>query len=90
MPEEWLLEGLFSKEAGALELLFPAARAWADALRVLGLYGVGLLTALWPRNTAEAMDNFRPTLWRCALLAAGTVWAVLSFSGITTFIYSNF
>lgn len=89
-PEEWLLSGLFSKEIGAVELLSPGAADWVNILRVIGLYGIGLLAALWPRNTITQMDRFRPTLWRGAVLVIGLTWSILSFTGITTFIYSNF
>lgn len=89
-PEEWLLSGLFSKEIGAVELLIPGAADWVNILRVIGLYGIGLLAALWPRNTITQMDRFHPTLWRGAVLVIGLTWSILSFTGITTFIYSNF
>ena len=89
-PEEWLLSGLFSKEIGAVELLIPGAADWVNILRVIGLYGIGLLAALWPRDTITQMDRFRPTLWRGAVLVIGLTWSILSFTGITTFIYSNF
>lgn len=89
-PEEWLLSGLFSKEIGAVELLIPGAADWVNILRVIGLYGIGLLAALWPWNTITQMDRFRPTLWRGAVLVIGLTWSILSFTGITTFIYSNF
>lgn len=89
-PEEWLLSGLFSKEIGVVELLIPGAADWVNILRVIGLYGIGLLAALWPRNTITQMDRFRPTLWRGAVLVIGLTWSILSFTGITTFIYSNF
>ncbi|MDY3281729.1 MBOAT family O-acyltransferase [Dysosmobacter sp.] len=89
-PEPWLLEGLFSKETGAIRLLLPALKPWMNVGRLALLYGAGLLAAFWPRNVIRAMEDFRPTLWRGAVLTALTVWSVLSFTGITTFIYSNF
>lgn len=89
-PEPWLLDALFSKETGALEMILPALTPWMNIFRVVGLYGVGLIMVLWPRNTISRMDSFRPTLWRAAGLTVVMVWSVLSFTGITTFIYSNF
>ena len=89
-PGSWLLDGLFSKEIGALQLLIPAIKPWVNILRVVLLYGAGMLAALWPRNTIRQMDVFRPTLWRGTALAVLTAWSILSFTGITTFIYSNF
>ena len=89
-PEPWLLEGLFSKETGAVQLLLPAVKPFMNLLRLGVLYGAGQLAAFWPRNVIRTMDTFRPTLWRGAVLTVLTLWSVLSFTGITTFIYSNF
>ena len=89
-PEHWLVADLFSKEAGAVQLLFPAAVPWMDVLRLALLYGAGLPAALLPGNTIRRMDSFRPVWWRGLGLAVLTAWSILSFTGITTFIYSNF
>ena len=89
-PGAWLLEGLFSKETGAVQILLPALKPWLNILRLAGLYGVGMIAALWPRNVIERMDTFRPTFWRGLGLVVLTAWSTLSFTGITTFIYSNF
>lgn len=89
-PGDWLLAGLFTTETGAVELLAPALTPWMVLARWLVLYGAGMTVALWPRNAIAQMDTFRPTAWRAALLAAAMAWAVLSFTGVTTFIYSNF
>ena len=43
-----------------------------------------------PVNTAARMEQFRPKWWQAAALAVLTAWSVLSFTGITTFIYSDF
>ena len=89
-PEPWLVENLFSKEISALDLLLPALHPWLNILRITGLYGAGLLAALWPRNVQERMDAFRPTVRLGLGLGVLTLWCVLSFTGVTTFIYSNF
>ena len=75
---------------GAIQMLLPAVKPWMDLVRVAALYGVGMLVVLLPRNTAAAMEKLRPKGWQGAALAVLTAWAVLSFTGITTFIYSNF
>ena len=89
-PGSWLLHGVFAKETGAIQMLLPAVKPWMDLVRAAALYGVGMLVVLLPRNTAAAMEKFRPKGWQGAALAVLTAWAVLSFTGITTFIYSNF
>ena len=89
-PEAWLLEGLFTEEASAVQMLLPALGPWRNILRVVLLYGAGMLAVLWPRNVIRRMEDFRPTVWRGAGLVILTLWCVLSFTGVTTFIYSNF
>ena len=90
-PEPWLLEDLLAQETDAVQMLFPAvAASWWDTLRVLLLYGAGMTAALWPRNVIRRMEDFRPTLWRGVGVTVLTAWCVLSFNGVTTFIYSNF
>ena len=89
-PEAWLLEGLFAEETSAVQMLIPAFTPWKNILRVALLYGAGMVAVLWPRNTIRRMEDFRPTLWRGAALTVLTLWCVLSFTGVTTFIYSNF
>lgn len=90
MPEAWLVEGLFSKETGALRMLLPSLAPWENALRLLVLYGAGTAAALWPRTVQAQMDQFRPTVRLGLGLGVLMLWCVLSFSGVTTFIYSNF
>ena len=90
-PEPWLLEDLLAQETDAVQMLFPAvAASWWDTLRVLLLYGAGMTAALWPRNVIRRMEDFCPTLWRGVGVTVLTAWCVLSFNGVTTFIYSNF
>ena len=54
------------------------------------LFPVALLTALWPRNTVRQMEVFRPTVRSCLTTALLAAWSILSFTGVVTFIYSNF
>ena len=89
-PADWLLSGVFAKEAEALGMLLPMARAWIGPALAYGLFAAALLAALWPRNTARRMDDFPPTLRRAVVLALLLAWSILSFTGVTTFIYSNF
>lgn len=89
-PAPWLMEDVFSKEAAALRMVLPAVKPWISPALAYALLGAALVTALWPHNTAERMDRFRPTAWRWGALALLAAWSVLSFTGVTTFIYSNF
>lgn len=90
VPQSWLMQGVLSKEVGALQLLFPALKGWASRIVVLVLFGAGLLVSFRRENTIRKMDAFRPTFWRAVVLCVLMTWSVLSFSGVATFIYSNF
>ena len=89
-PAEWLMADVFAKEAKAFGMVFPALRGWTAPVLTYGLFAAALLAALWPRNAVWQMDNFKPAFWRAAVLALLAAWSVLSFTGVTTFIYSNF
>jgi Predicted membrane protein involved in D-alanine export len=89
-PQKWLLDGLLLSEVRAVRALLPALTPWLNILTVTGLFGAGLLAALLPGNTIRRMDTFRPTFLRAAAVCLLFAWSILSFSGITTFIYSNF
>lgn len=89
-PQEGLLSGLLSSEMEAAQILLPQLAPWRHILLIFGLYGTGLLAVLLPGNTIRRMDTFRPTFWRGLALCLILVWSLLSFTGITTFIYSNF
>ena len=90
VPLASLTAGVLDSEVTAVLTLLPGLAKVMSVLTLAGLLTVGMTTALWPRNVIQRMEDFRPTLGRAVLCGAGLVWAVLSFSGVTTFIYSNF
>lgn len=90
LPAGWLVTGLLSKEVAALGMLVPALSEYVNILLMAVLYGVGMLVIAWPRNTANEMQENCPGMLRSVLLAALSAWAILSFTGVGTFIYSNF
>lgn len=89
-PGAWLLEGFFTTEQLALEIIaarVPFSLCWV----ILAVILVAAAVVSGSReHTIRRMDTFRPALWQGILLAVVTGWCVLSFTGITTFIYSNF
>ena len=87
---ETLAAGLWDNERTAIAALLPALGDALPALALAGLFLVSAGAAFWPQNLQSRMETVSPTPGRavgCALLA---VWSILSFSGVTTFIYSNF
>lgn len=89
-PESWLFSNVLDKEFSALFLLFPGLEPFDTLLHILPLYALALTVVLWPRTALERAETFRPTVWRGVLLALGLAWAILSFTNVVTFIYSNF
>ena len=90
MPQAWLMQGVLSKEMGAVQLLLPALKQGLPRGLAVVLFGGGLLASLPAGNTIRRMEEFRPTFWRAAALCVLTAWSILSFNGVATFIYSNF
>ena len=85
-----LSTGVFESEMNALTTILPALAGPMTRLLPAALLAVGTVVVLWPRNVTQKMEDFRPTVLSALVLAALALWAVLSFSGVTTFIYSNF
>lgn len=90
LPGAWLLEDVLPKEALALRILLPDWKPWVSPALALVLFGAAALAALWPVDTVERMESFKPTVWRCLLLSLAAAWSILSFTGVAAFIYSNF
>ena len=82
----WLLSVLLS----ALLILIPKSEPYTVYLRAGTVLAVSLLAALWPRNVIRRMDDFRPTWYSCLYVLIPAAWSILSFTGVVTFIYSNF
>lgn len=90
LPGDWLLAGFLTSEREALAIAAPALAQKLPWLMLAGLYGAAALASVLPGNTIRRMDTLRSAFWRGLALAGLTAWCILSFSGITTFIYSNF
>ena len=82
--------GVLESEVNAAQTLLPLLAQRIPGLAVLVLLAVGMVVALWPKTVLQKMEEFRPRAIHAALCGILLVWAVLSFSGVTTFIYSNF
>ena len=90
LPAGWLVSGLLSKEVAAVGMLLPFLSEYINVLLMAALYGAGMLVIAWPRSTAREMEEGCPGFLRSVLLAVMTAWAIMSFTGVGTFIYSNF
>ena len=90
LPLEALAAGVLDSEVTTIGTLLPMLTRFMPGLVLAALLAIGLAVSLWPQNTIRNMETFRPG-WGgavgCGVLLA---WAVLSFSSVATFIYSNF
>jgi hypothetical protein len=90
VPLEALASGVLDSEVTAIGTLLPMMESTLPALVLGALLGVGMLVSLWPNNTIQNMEDFRPKKGTAILCGVLLVWAILSFSSVATFIYSNF
>ena len=83
--------GQGNRENAAKASTFAFYGALGGVLVIMALlYGGGMLAVLWPRCAVREMEERAPGFFRSAVLAALTAFAVASFTGVGTFIYSNF
>lgn len=90
LPLEALAVGVLDSEVTAIETMLPALEAALPGFVLTGLLVSGLVVSLWPKNTIQAMEEFRPSVGTAAICGALLAYAALSFSSVATFIYSNF
>jgi len=85
-----LAAGVLESEVNAVQTLLPMLSARVPGLMLLALLAIGMVVVLWPKTVLRRMEEFRPRLVHAVMFGVLLVWAVLSFSGVATFIYSNF
>lgn len=59
-------------------------------LFLLVWFGGAMMMLLIPRNAYQHMERFHPTGWNLLGCVILIVWCVMSFSGVSTFLYFNF
>lgn len=52
--------------------------------------GGGVLISVLGKNTQELMRSFSPNIWNCLAMAVLLSCCILSFAGISSFLYWNF
>ena len=90
LPLVQLASGVLDSEATALGTLLALPDAALSGLILSTLLAGGLVVSFWPKNTIQKMEEFRPNALSAVVCGGLLVWAILSFSGVATFIYSNF
>lgn len=90
LPASWLGEGMLATEQRALVYLFPQIEAaWGSAV-VLAFLLIGVVVAMLPHNCQRKVEHFYPTWQKTVLTAALLTLSLLSFTGVSTFLYVNF
>ena len=90
LPAAWLGEGMLSMEQRALVYLFPQVEAiWGSAV-ILFFLLVGLFVVMVRGNAQRKVKHFHPTWKKTVLTAALLTLSLLSFTGVSTFLYVNF
>ena len=90
LPLAQLASGVLESEATALGTLLTLPESALSGLILAALLGAGLVVSFWPKNTIQKMEEFRPNALSAVVCGGVLVWAILSFSAVATFIYSNF
>ena len=73
-----------------LNLLPGAGALSAFPVLLIGFFVVSMGIALFSRNAYERMKTFKPNVFVMLYTAVLAVWCVLSFAGVSTFLYFNF
>lgn len=84
---------LLPEVSAALQFLggyAPALSAFLLRAVPLLIFPISLALCLLVRNPIRQAEDMRMTKGRAVLCAAALVWSVVSFSGVTTFLYVNF
>ena len=90
LPLDALATGVLDSEVTAIGTLLPMLAPSMSGLVLMALLAGGLVVSLWPRNTIQKMEEFRLNMGTAVVCGVLMVWAILSFSSVATFIYSNF
>jgi len=63
---------------------------YQPGLLLTAFYGGAMVLILGCRNAHEHMRSFKPTAWNAVVTVVLLVWCILSFAGVSTFLYFNF
>ncbi len=51
---------------------------------------IALVLILHSKNVHEKMEDFKPSLWKAVITVFLLLWCIISFAGVSTFLYFNF
>ena len=90
--QEGILNAFYLPEIAFLARNIPqlAFLQWQQNLLIPVFFGGAMVLILGVKNAREHMLAFRPTFKNFVLTLVLLVWCILSFSGVSTFLYFNF
>jgi len=62
----------------------------SENIYVFAFIMISMLIVLGCSNTVEKMKQFKGSIWNSAVTVILFVWCILSFEGVSTFLYFNF
>ena len=78
-------------EISALSKLVPTAIRYSHpGIFAVGLVLLGLLICFFAPNSKKLTEKFKPTVLSLVITVGLITWCLVSISGVTQFIYSNF
>ncbi len=73
-----------------IKVLHFDAKAWSGYILMFVMLAAGLMLSMAGINADEAAQRAKGRPVSCIMLAGMLVWCILSFSGVSTFLYFNF
>lgn len=73
-----------------IKVLHVDAWQYAHYILMAVLLLFGLILVFQKRTAVSMAENGKPAVWKTVFLAVLLVWCILSFSGVSSFIYVNF
>ena len=60
------------------------------AIAIIGLFVFAFVASVWMKNTNERIISFKPTYPKALLTTGMLFWCIMSFAGVSSFLYWNF
>ena len=73
-----------------LEEILSLLKLTVSPWTVIVCFGCAIIAFLSMKNTKERIDNFRPSFVQMIIVPVLLLWSVISFSGVSSFLYINF
>ena len=83
------LQSLKTMYVGGFELLGRIIPKFSE-VTIIGLFVFAFVASVWMKNTNERIISFKPTYPKALLTTGMLFWCIMSFAGVSSFLYWNF